>query len=138
MPRKKLKILFVDDDPQSNNGLTSYLRRDFEIIEFDNPLEALEYIKSEPVDLIIADQKMPNLSGLDFLKNCMNIKPNAIRIIISGHLYKEQFKLALEDDTIFRLLHKQISIEWDKFDRMIEDAVRHYKQVSKNNLLLSP
>jgi len=131
MPTKKLRILLVDDEPQSNIGLTSYLRRDFEIVEFEDTTLALEFIKNETIDIIIADQKMPIYSGLDFLKKCMIINPNAIRIIITGHVNKEHFKQALEEGVIFRLLHKPISIEWDKFDRLIEDAVRHHQQISK-------
>jgi response regulator RpfG family c-di-GMP phosphodiesterase len=61
-----IKILILDDQLESAQSLQGILRREYEVIIFVDPYEALNYLKLEKVSLIISDQKMPKMSGVDF------------------------------------------------------------------------
>ena len=69
-----LKVLLVDDEPFIVQGLSALIdweKEGFEIVgTAGNGSEAVEFLKSNPVDLILADIKMPVMNGLEFLKYC--------------------------------------------------------------------
>ncbi|SNU09077.1 two-component system, response regulator YesN [Lachnospiraceae bacterium] len=95
-----LKVLFVDDEPfilQGLKVLIDWEKENFEIVNMaSNGKEALEYLKDNPVDLIIADIKMPLMSGLELLKN---VKENEISdayfVMLSGFNDFEYAKKAI-------------------------------------------
>ncbi|HON56258.1 MAG TPA: response regulator [bacterium] len=83
----KYKVLIIDDDV---NILETIKRRlDFEeklqVIAKTNPLEAIDMIKREKVDIILTDISMPEMNGLDVLKNVKDIDAFAQVIIMTGY-----------------------------------------------------
>ena len=78
----KISCLLVDDEPIAINILKSYIKNIEELQiagECNNPLEAYNFLQKEKVDLLLLDIKMPQLSGLDFLKT-LHTKPLVILI----------------------------------------------------------
>lgn len=71
----KIKCIIIDDEPLSRKGLTVFTE-ELDYLElqgaFPNPLEAMTYLESNPVDLILLDIQMPKMNGLDFLKTMQN------------------------------------------------------------------
>ena len=128
MIKNEIKIMIVDDEVETTTGLKAYLRHDFEVITFNDVRDAKNYLENNTVQIIISDQKMPHYYGVAFLKECRTIAPNAIRILFSAHVGENNLVEAIEDGTIFRFIHKPISIDWGKFDSAIEDAVRIIKE----------
>jgi two-component system, sensor histidine kinase and response regulator len=78
--KEKLTILLLDDEPNNIYSLNGYLRREFNILSFTKVSDALEYLEKQEIHIIIADQKIPQMLGLDFLNICRKVKPNAFRI----------------------------------------------------------
>jgi DNA-binding response OmpR family regulator len=65
------KILIVDDEAEILNPLEEMLKEEgFEVRAFTNPLKALDFLRTQSVDLAIFDIKMPELNGLDLLAAC--------------------------------------------------------------------
>lgn len=126
--KNEIKILLVDDEIETTTGLKAYLRHDFEVITFNDVREAKSYLEKNTVHIIISDQKMPHYFGVAFLRECRTIAPDAIRILFSAYVSESNLVEAIEDGTIFRFIHKPISIDWGKFDGAIEDAVRIVKE----------
>lgn len=82
-----IKVLFVDDE---ENILTSLRRltmnEDFEILLANSAAEALDLLKgAENVALIVSDQRMPDMTGVEFLAKARNAAPDALRIILTGY-----------------------------------------------------
>jgi len=91
-PEGKKKILFVDDDPNILNGLKRMLRRmstEWDMVFVESGAEALEYMKRNPIDVVVSDMKMPGMDGAHLLEQAMNEHPEVVRIVLSGYSDKE-------------------------------------------------
>ncbi len=82
------RILFVDDEPRVLDGLRRSLRskrKDWELSFVSSGLEALALIAQEPFDIVITDVKMPHMNGVELLKEVTKMKPDIVRIILTGY-----------------------------------------------------
>ncbi|HOJ36843.1 MAG TPA: sigma-54 dependent transcriptional regulator [Ignavibacteriales bacterium] len=82
-----MKILLLEDDKGSRVALERFLKKiNHDIITFENPIAALDYLSKEKCDIIISDVKMPNMSGLEFLEelNGRNLITNTEVIFVTG------------------------------------------------------
>lgn len=83
----KNKILIVDDNIEFVNELTYFLKRTFpNIANVSNGIEALDFLKNQPVDIIISDYRMPKMNGIVLLRNCKRNYPDIPFILISSHM----------------------------------------------------
>lgn len=79
------RLLLIDDEAQILSALTRSLRREgYELLTAKTPREALRILEDSPVDLILADHKMPGMSGLDLLGRAADLQPAAVRMLITG------------------------------------------------------
>lgn len=84
----KVSVLFVDDVQNVLDGLRRMLRPmrgDWEMLFALSGQEALDIMAKQPVDIIVSDMSMPGMDGAQLLTETMNLYPNTIRIILSGH-----------------------------------------------------
>lgn len=89
---KKTKILIVDDEPDINVLLSSYLAEEgFKVYTATRPLQAIELVKNNTVDLALIDLAMPEMNGIELLKKLKEIKPNLEAIMITA--YKDAEKV---------------------------------------------
>jgi DNA-binding NtrC family response regulator len=95
-------------------SLTSFLKleTDYEVVTFTSPVEALEYVRHNSIDLVIADYLMPEMDGISFLAKVKEINPLATRIILTGYADKENAIKAINDVGLFQYIEKP----WDNDD----------------------
>ncbi len=78
-------LLVVDDEERILSALRRTLHREgYEIVTSESAREALQILDGRPVDMILSDQKMPGMSGLQFLAEAANRRPQAVRMLITG------------------------------------------------------
>jgi response regulator RpfG family c-di-GMP phosphodiesterase len=78
-------LLVVDDEERILSALRRTLRREgYQIVTSESVHEALEILDARPVELILSDQKMPGMSGLQFLEEAAKRCPGAARMLITG------------------------------------------------------
>jgi len=78
-------LLIVDDEPRILSALRRVLRReDYEVVTAETVADALRILDERPVDAILTDQKMPGMSGAQFLAEAARRRPDAVRMIITG------------------------------------------------------
>ena len=77
------KVLLVDDEQNVLNALRRELNGFFEIKTFDKPAEALEFCRKISFDLVVADYLMPDMNGLEFLKQFKLLQPDASLLLFT-------------------------------------------------------
>jgi len=108
---KKPVVMIVDDEEMILDSLSSFLsfETDYELITYQSPSEALKILNSKPVDLIISDFLMPEMNGLQFLKEVKKVYPDVPRIILTGYADKENAINAINEVGLFQYIEKP----WD-------------------------
>ncbi|MBI3727458.1 MAG: EAL domain-containing protein [Burkholderiales bacterium] len=128
-------LLLVDDEPNILNALKRLLRRDeYRILTADSGHEGLEILEKNRVDVIISDQRMPIMTGVDFLRNAKKKYPDTVRIILSGYTELQYITDAINEGAIYKFLTKP----WD--DEQIRANIReafHYKEMEDENRRLT-
>ena len=99
-------LLFVDDEPDIVDSLQRSFRKGYKILTATSGQEAIEYIKSQPVDLIISDQRMPGLTGDAVLKAAKELQPEAIRILLTGYTDLESLVKCINEAGIYKYMTK--------------------------------
>ena len=118
------RILLVDDDQQARNALRGVLEsQGHECIEVSNGSEALEWLEAKTADLIISDNQMPVLTGLDFIEQ-IHLQPKKQArppiILLSGNL-NEQDKSRAQQAGVFATLDKPCN--FSEFLSMVQLAL---------------
>jgi len=116
----QLRTIAIDDEPLALSLLSDYISKTpfLELIgKFDNPLDAIEFLRKEPVDLILVDIQMPDLTGTEFVRS-LEISPKVIFTTAYPQYAIEGFKLNAID-----YLLKPFS--YDEFLKAVQKA---YKQ----------
>ena len=133
-PVRRRTLLLVDDEPNVIAGLRRLLRQDgYHILCASNGAEALQLLGSQPVDIIVADQRMPDMTGVEFLRQAKLLYPQTIRMVLSGHSEFHAVADAINEGAVYRFLTKP----WDDAELLsvIEQAFRHKELVDENERL---
>ncbi len=103
-------ILIVDDEASVRSALRRTLRKEGYRLGFaESAAQALEMMREEVPALIVSDHLMPQMTGLEFLKRCRLLYPEAGRIVLTGQAEMETVIGAINDGEVFRFLRKP----WD-------------------------
>lgn len=126
-------ILVVDDELRSLETLQRILEDDFEVMTALNAEEAERILQREWVQVILCDQRMPEITGVDFLKQVRDKWPDVIRIIISGYTDSEDIISAVNEAGIYQYITKP----WhpDNLLLMLKNATRLYELQRQNEAL---
>ena len=102
------KILILDDEPIITTTIRNYfeLKGGYQVVAFHDPAQALEYLAERPVDLIISDQIMPGMNGLEFFTRVKQIQPEAVRILLTGYAQKEDAIRAINQIGLYQYIEK--------------------------------
>jgi two-component system response regulator PilR (NtrC family) len=115
------KVLVVDDEPGIREMLEIYLQREgYEVATANDGEAALKYCKKTPVDVVIADIKMPRMDGISLLHRVKEIAPETIFIMITAFASFETAKVSMEKDA-YDYITKPFEVEDVK--RKIENAL---------------
>lgn len=106
-PNSKPKILVVDDEPDNLDLLYRTFHREFKVLRAENGPTALNILSKEgDVAVIISDQRMPLMSGTEFLSLTASQYPDIIRIILTGYTDVEDLVEAINAGKVFKYVTK--------------------------------
>lgn len=105
-PRRRT-LLLVDDEESILSSLKRVFRRDnYRILTATGGAMALELLASEPVDVIVSDQRMPGMTGIEFLREAKRLYPDTVRITLSGYTDLETIIQAVNEGSVYKFLTK--------------------------------
>lgn len=114
----KFVVLYVDDEVSNLRIFKDTFRRDFDVLLAGGGKEALEILQNNHVDVVITDQRMPEMTGVELLAivntRFPNIPPN--RVILSGFTEDSDIQLAFEQYRLSRFIPKPWDYEALKFE----------------------
>ncbi|HJO23415.1 MAG: response regulator [Myxococcota bacterium] len=107
MPSRKHTVLFVDDEVHILNALRRLLRaEDMTVLCASRPQQALELLDHHPVQIVVSDQRMPEMSGVDLLSRVRKRHPGLVRMLLTGCTEMDVGIDAIHRGGIYRFMPK--------------------------------
>jgi DNA-binding NtrC family response regulator len=127
------KILIVDDEAANLRLLERLFRNQFTVFLASSGAEALEILKLHDVALIISDQRMSEMTGVEFLQLAAEMRPQTVRIILTGYTDINSLIEAINSGVVYKYVTKP----WVNEDLQLTvvKALQHYETIKRNNLL---
>ena len=126
-------ILLVDDEPAILESLELTLGSDYRVFTASSGAEGLEILEREEIALIIVDQVMPSMSGVEFLEKAIERSPRAIRMLLTGYSDVGSLTLAINEGRIYRYLAKPW--EPDEVRLNVKRALEAFELATENTQL---
>ena len=127
------KILIVDDEPANLRLLERLFRRQYEVVVAASGAEALELLRVHDVALIISDQRMPGMTGIEFLKRAAEMRPHTVRIILTGYTDVNALVEAINSGIVYKYVTKP----WvnEDLQQTVQRALQHYETIKSQHEL---
>lgn len=121
----RYNILIVDDEPANVRALQRLFRDEYQVLTAFSGAEALELVQQHEVVLMITDQRMPEMTGIELLKKTVSLRPRMVRIILTGYTDVEALVEAINCGQVYRYVTKP----WNNEDLrvMVRRALEHYE-----------
>jgi DNA-binding NtrC family response regulator len=131
---RKHTLLVVDDEPDVVKSVQDLLRFDYKVLGATRAADALKLIREQPVHVVLTDQRMPEMTGVELLRRAGGECPEAIRIIFTGYADIKAVVDAVNEGQIYRYLTKP----WDPDELVatLRQACEHHDQIAGRKRLL--
>jgi class 3 adenylate cyclase len=134
MEDQKTSVLFVDDEENNLLSFRAAFRRSYNVLTANSGEKGLELLRKEEIPIIITDQRMPEMTGVQFLEKVKSEYPDTIRMILTGFSDIEAVIESINLGQVYRYILKP----WDgkELQMVIDNSVKVYNlQKSNKNLL---
>jgi len=130
----KIKVLYVDDEENNLVAFKAAFRREFEIFTAIGGKEALEIVLKEVPEVIITDQRMPHMTGIEFLQEVIKVNSTSMRLLLTGYADISAVIDTINKGQVYRYLTKP----WnpDEVRQAIKDSFEIYSLRKQNSKLL--
>ncbi|WP_420578601.1 response regulator [Ekhidna sp.] len=128
--KKKFSLLYVDDEATNLRVFKANFRKFFNVHTSTNPIEAIDILNQEDIQVIVTDQRMPEMTGTQFLEKILPDHPDVIKIILTGFTDIEAIKDGINRCGIFKYITKPWN--FDEMKGVLERAVDTYQQAAES------
>ncbi len=131
-----IHVLYLDDEEHNLTAFRAAFRRDFHVHVTTVPSEAVRMLREHPIEVVISDQKMPDISGVEFFEMIMADHPDPVRMLLTGHADIDAVIDAINKGRIY----KYISKPWNEAElkRLVEEAAElHQARVRSSQMTQS-
>ena len=127
------KIMIVDDEPANLRTLERLFRSDYQVVTALSGAEALALLDQHDVALLISDQRMPAMTGIELMMKTVAIRPQMVKILLTGYTDVGALIEALNSGLVYRYLTKP----WNNDDLRltVSRALEHYEMMKSKHLL---
>jgi DNA-binding LytR/AlgR family response regulator len=133
-----ITVIAIDDEPLALQLIADYIQKTPDLMlagQFENPLEAAQYISENPVDIVFTDIQMPGLNGIEFTRSMLN-GPVVIFTTAFAKYAIEGFKLDVADYLLKPFTYEEFLTSVHKAERMIRSIAKPADDVLSNNEFL--
>jgi response regulator RpfG family c-di-GMP phosphodiesterase len=143
MPTTRHCVLIVDDEPDVCDSVQDLLRREFRVLKAHSAEEGYRIMQEEEVHIVMSDQRMPQITGIEMLTKLKARHPHAIRMLFTGFAELESIIAAINQGHIFQFLKKpwhpeellaavrQAALEYDNLETMAMEREQLLEEVSE-------
>lgn len=127
------KIMIVDDEPANLRTLERLFRTDYQVVSASSGAEALTLLAQHDVALLISDQRMPAMTGIELMMKTVAIRPQMVKILLTGYTDVDALIDALNSGLVYRYLTKP----WNNADlrTTVSRALEHYEDTKTRHRL---
>jgi len=130
------RILIVDDEEAILETMTFTFMDSYEVLTTSDPRKALELLnENAPVAVVITDQRMPEMTGVELLKQVYRKHPDTVRIMLTGFADTDATIKAINDGHVYAYVNKPW--EPDELKTVVRRAVEHHALACENRRLLA-
>jgi response regulator RpfG family c-di-GMP phosphodiesterase len=105
-PDTSINVLYIDDEIHNLNSFKAGFRRLFNVFTAESAAEGLKVLQSEDIHVIITDQRMPVMTGIEFLESIIPDYPDPIRILLTGYADINAVIDAINKGQVYRYIQK--------------------------------
>jgi len=133
MPRRHT-ILVVDDEPDVVKSVQDLLRLDHRVLGATRAEEGIKLMEQEDVHVVMSDQRMPGMTGVQFLNHVRQERPDAVRLLFTGYADIKAVVDAINEGNVYRYITKP----WDpdELQTIIREAVERYDLMAERKRLI--
>lgn len=103
---EKPTLMFVDDEERILRSLKMMFRNKYEVLTTTTGQEALQMMRQIKVHVLVSDQRMPAMLGVELLRQAKTVSPKTIRMLLTGYADKEAVIGSINEGEIFRYISK--------------------------------
>lgn len=124
---RKHTLLVVDDEPDVCDSVHDLLRREFRVLKARNAEEGFRILREDEVHIIMTDQRMPKITGVELLSRVRAGHPQAVRMLFTGYADLESIIQAINQGHIFKFLRKPWQPE--ELEQAVREAAQEYDRL---------
>ncbi len=129
----KITVLYVDDEVNNLNSFKASFRRVFQVLTADSAATAIKLLSENEVHVIVSDQRMPEMTGIQFLESIISDHPDPIRMLLTGYADINAVIDAINKGQVYKYFSKPWNEEELKVN--IEKAYELYRLKKDNEEL---
>ena len=131
---KDHNLLIIDDEVEITKALVRQFRRKYNVFSTIDPSEGFKIMEKENIHVVLSDQRMPGMTGIDFFTKIKDKYPDALKLILTGYTDIEAVIGAINEGQIFRYVKKP----WipDELESIVKEAFEKYELITNNRKLL--
>ncbi len=103
---REFPVLYVDDEPENLRIFELGFRREFSVLTAGSGEQGLSVLSRRPVAVVLSDQKMPGLTGVEFLSRARELDPKTIRMLITAYGDAATLSSAINEGCVYRYIAK--------------------------------
>ncbi|SDJ91010.1 Response regulator receiver domain-containing protein [Catalinimonas alkaloidigena] len=134
MSKSPFNILYVDDERHNLFSFHATFRKEYQVFTAQTGQEALELMEQEPIALVITDQRMPGMTGVQLLEKVLEKHPDTVRMVLTGYSDVDSIIAAINKGKV----HSYITKPWklNELEVTIRNALRAYQLEHENRALI--
>jgi response regulator RpfG family c-di-GMP phosphodiesterase len=141
MARTKHCLLIVDDEPNVCDSVHDLLRREFRVLKAHSAAEGYQIMQQEEVHIVMSDQRMPQISGVELLTSVKARYPQAIRMLFTGFSDLESVIAAINQGHVYQFVRKpwqpeelltavrQAAVEYDRLEIVAREREQMIEEI---------